>query len=282
MFISKKILAFLILLIPGFMAPLTAQIHVAITSFENQTDEILLDGWQRNLPDYLSVELGASQNLILLERNRLKEIFAEMHLALSGFVQNPTLAEKIGKLAGADVILSGVITKVGQNYVILAHITRVKTGEVMVEKVEAPDNKHFAQMAHLLGNNIRFRLTGEGKYQQKVSLKRYPTAYFLLGALVSGMTAGLLEKNAQNAYDDYHAATSLKDFDRYYDKANRLNRLSDAFWGLAGISLVGATVSWLKNMKQKDLKAGSEKGLSINYQWDFYERGARFGFTIRF
>ena len=114
MYAVNKLSTFLIILILFFSRELSAQIRVAITNFENQTDEVLLDAWQRNLPDYLGVELGASQNVVLLERHRLKEIFTEMHLALSGFVQDSALVEKIGKLAGAEVIISGVITKVGK------------------------------------------------------------------------------------------------------------------------------------------------------------------------
>ncbi len=265
-----------------FVQIATAQLRVAITNFENQTDVLLLDAWARNLPDYLGIELGASPQITLLERNRLKEIFAEMHLALSGFVQDSALVEKIGKLAGADVIISGVITQVEDHYVILAHITRVKTTEVMVEKVEAPDVQHFKEMVQLLGNNIRFRLTGEGTYQTKRALKRYPTTYFLLGTIVSGVVAGVLEHQSQKAYDDYHSAVSLKDFDTYYDRANQLKKWSNAFVALAGAGLVGTIFSWLKNMKQADLKAGSQPAVSVDYQWNFQRKGVRFGLAIHF
>ena len=261
---------------------LKAQIRLAITNFENQTDEILLDGWQRNLPDYLGAELGNSEQIILLERNRLKELFAEMHLALSGFIEDSALVNKIGRMAGADVIISGVITKFEKRYVILTHITRVKTTEVMVEKVEAPDNRHFRQMVRLLANNIRFRLTGQGKYLNKASLKRYPTRYFLLSTVVSALIAGALKNSSDKAYQDYHNATSLKDMDRFYDRANGLHKLSGLFFTMAGAGLLGSVYCWIKNMKQADLKAGSAEKFSVRYQWQFRRKGAGFAVQIRF
>ncbi len=280
-FRRKTFVKFLILFLFVSQAAF-GQIRVAITNFENQTDEILLDAWQRNLPDFLGAELGSSKDITLLERNRLKELFNEFHLALSGFVQDTALVEKIGKLAGADVIISGIITKVDRRYVVLARITRVKTTEVMVEKVEAHDRKHFQEMVKLLANNIRYRLTGEGEYLYRASLQQYPTGYFLLGALVSGVIGGVLQQNSKKAYDDYHAAQSLNDFDRYYRKANNLQKLSGAFFALAGAGLLGATVAWIKNMKQEDLKAGSDNRISFNYWWNSELRGAGFGFCLRF
>lgn len=277
---SKKFILILCLLVWPFL--LQAQIHVAITNFENQTDEILLDGWQRNLPDYLAAELGNSEQIVLLERNRLKELFAEMHLALGGFVDDSALFSKIGKLAGADVLISGIITKVEGRYVLLAHLTRVQTSQVLVEKVEAPDNKHFRQMVHLLANNIRFKLTGEGKYKSKASLKKYPTKTLLLSTLASGLMAGILENSSNKAYQDYHNTSSLELMEKHYDKANRLHKLSGVFGTIAGIGILATTYSWLKNMRQADLKAGSEQTISVQYEWQFYRKGAAVAICIRF
>ena len=261
---------------------LQAQLHVAITSFENQTDEILLDGWQRNLPDYLAAELGNAKEIVLLERNRLKELFAEMHLALGGFVEDSALVSKIGKMAGADVLISGIITRVEGRYVILAHLTRVKTSEVLVEKVEAPDNRHFRQMVRLLANNIRFKLTGEGEYKSRASLKKYPTTTLLLSTVVSGLIAGVLEKSSKKAYQDYHNTQSLELMQKHYDKANRLHKLSGLFGAITGVGVLATTYSWLKNMRQADLKAGSEQKLGLQYEWQFNGEGAGIAIRIYF
>ncbi len=261
---------------------LQAQLHVAITNFENQTDEILLDGWQRNLPDYLAAELGNSKEIVLLERNRLKELFAEMHLALGGFVEDSALVSKIGKMAGADVLISGIITRVEGRYVILAHLTRVQTSEVLVEKVEAPDNRHFRQMVRLLANNIRFKLTGEGEYKSRASLKKYPTTTLLLSTVVSGLIAGMLENSSKKAYQDYQNTRSLELMEKHYDKANRLHKLSGLFGAMTGIGILATTYSWLKNMRQADLKAGSDQKLGLQYEWQFYGKGAGIAIRIYF
>ncbi|NOX89253.1 MAG: hypothetical protein GXO77_09505 [Calditrichaeota bacterium] len=261
---------------------LSAQLRVAIGNFENQTDEVLLDSWERNLPDYLGVELGETSSIVLLERNRLNEIFKEMNLVLSGFVEDSSLVEKIGKLAGADVLISGVLTKVENHYVILAHLTRVKTGEVWVERVEAPDNKNFRKMVKLLGNNIRFRLTGEGSYRTSQSLNRYPTSYFLGAAVLSGIAAASLFNNYRTAYDDYHNTSDLDKFDTFYDKANRLHKWSNAMFFIAGSSLLGAAVCWIKNITRSDLKAGSDKSVTFKQKFYWKPGEVKFALTIHF
>ncbi len=260
------------------------QVRVAVGDFDNQTSMILLDAWARNLPDYLSSELGRSPDIVLVERNRLNEIFKELHLALQGFVNDSAAVEQIGKLAGADVLISGVITRVQRHYVILAHVARVKTGEIFVERVEAPDRKHFKEMVRLLANNILFRMTGTGKYQTRLAIRKYPTEYFLgLGAV--GTAAALVLRNQYKvAYHAYHELQALDKFDAEYDRANRYYKWSNVAWSVAGTGLLGAVVCWVRNRFHFDIVAGSGEApaMSVRPYFRGMGKGGQVGFTFRF
>ena len=266
------------------IAPLHAQLRVAVGNFENQTSLILLDAWARNLPDYLSSELSHSSNIVLVERNQLKEIFKELHLALQGFVQDSAAVEQIGKLAGADVLISGVITKIERRYVILAHITRVKNGEVFVERVEAPDRKHFKEMVQLLANNINFRLTDEGTYQARKAIKKYPTFYFFSAGVLSTATALVLHNKYTHAYHHYEEVTQLDRLDAEYNKANRDYKWSNLFWTAAGAGFSGAIFCWIRNWSHADITAGSggKPSLSVRPYLIKSGRGVHVGLAFHF
>ncbi len=265
-------------------AKLHAQLRVAVGDFENQTHDLLLDGWARNLPDYLSSELSQSKDLVLVERNRLNEIMKEFHLALSGLLSDSAKVEQVGKLAGADVLISGIITKIEGRYVILAHLTRVKNGEVLVERVEAPDRRHFKEMVQLLANNVKFRLTGWGTYKSKQTISSYPTLYFLGASFAVAVTATVLNNQFSRAHVAYEDAEQLDKIDPNYNKANRYYKWRNVAWTVAGGCLLGAVVSFVHNRFNPSIQAGSgkEPGMSWQPLMEKNGKGVRIGLSFRF
>ena len=261
-----------------------AQLRVAVGDFENQTHDLVLDGWARNLSDYLSSELSQSKDLVLVERTRLNEIMKEYHLALSGLINDSSKAEQVGKLAGADVLISGIITKIEHRYVILAHLTRVKNGEVSVERVEAPDRKHFKEMVGLLANNIKFRLTAWGKYQTQVAINKYPTLYFLATSLATAASAYILNSQFSKAQSDYTEEHRLDRIQPAYDKANRLYKWRNAVWTVAAGSFAAALVSFIHNRFAKKIQAASDETSQMGWQPVFRQNGkeVQIGLALHF
>ena len=258
----KKFIQFTILVNLILLPGLFAQINLAVTQFSNNSNVIYLDSWESSVPNLLRSELAQSKYITLVERDKLAAIFEEHQLALAGFIDSSKIKD-IGNLAGADFIISGNIQKMDDKIQIDASITRVKTGEVHIERAFATDKSHLDKMIDLLANNIEFFLTGDGKYKQSVSTSRYPTYYFL-GATV-GFTAAYFIFN-QSYLDNqkkYDNAVQLKDFDKYYDDANNSRNLSVIMASLAGSALIGTVYCWIKNQSIEDVSAGNKQDISF-------------------
>ena len=247
-----------LLLLPGLLA----QINLAVTQFSNNSNVVYLDSWESSVPNLLRSELAQSKYITVVERDKLAALFEEQKLALAGFIDSSKIKD-IGNLAGADFIISGNIQKVDDKIRIDANITRVKTGEVHIERAFATDKSHLDKMIDLLVNNIEFYLTGDGKYKQSISTSRYPTYYFLGAA--AGFTAAYFIFN-QSYLDNqkkYNNATRLEEFDKYYDDANNARKLSVIMASLGGSAFIGTVFCWIKNMSIEDVNAGSRQDISF-------------------
>lgn len=83
---------------------------LAVTEFDNQSGA----GWWRGgvgweLAGMLTNELAATGQFRMVERSQLEAVLSEQNLAASGRVQGGTGA-KIGKLVGADYLVTGTVT----------------------------------------------------------------------------------------------------------------------------------------------------------------------------
>jgi TolB-like protein len=245
-----------------FLSGLNAQINVAVTRFSNNSNVFYLDSWENTVPDLLRSELAQSKNIVIVERDKLAAIFEEQKLALAGFIDSSNI-KNIGQLAGADFMISGNIQSIDDHIRIDASITRVKSGEVHIERAVATSADHLDKMIELLANNIKFYLTGQGKYRESVSVSRYPTLYFL-GATAGFAAAGVLFNQSYiDNKQKYDNAGRLKEFDKYYDDANNARRLSIIMASLGGTALIGTIYCWIKNHAIEDVSAGRNKQVSF-------------------
>jgi TolB-like protein len=242
-----------------------AQTNLVISDFYNNTDVYSLDSWERVVPDLLYGELSKYDDLTILERNKLNTLFKEHELALAGFTDSSNI-EKIGKLAGADFILSGSVNKIENKYRITVKITRVKTGMVSIEIAESHSAAYLPQMIKLLGANIYFRLSGRGEYLERIKISKYPAHWTALaGAAFSGMALYYNAKSAE-AYDRYKDAKKLGKFDKPYSDAEDAQTAS---WILGGVGLAALSTSlyfYIVNDSIEDVKAASEKKITYTPQ----------------
>lgn len=272
---------FIILLI---MFSLTAaQVRVAVGNFENVSDVIFLDGWSRSVPQLLQTELSRYNGMTLLERQKMEEIFKEHELALSGFVEDSTLVEQLGKLSGADIVLAGSINKIGGKYRIDVNLIRVNTTTVRVESAEATDKDHLKDMIDILANNIAYQITGSGKHKAAIKIKSFPTIWFL----GSGLVFGGLTLWANDAYktnlDKYNNNTELGKFDNYYDKANSANKLTGLMGGLAATAVLGGLYCWIRNLNGPEIRAKTAKEDQLKTSFYINPTGEKsFGIQINF
>lgn len=251
--INRNILAFFIFCFL-YSVHATGQIHIAIGDFENRSDWMYLDSWAKKIPDYLQNELSRYQDIELVERHQLSAILNEQALSMSGLTDSSKVQE-VGKLISAQYIVTGIIDKEDDCLRIDAKVINTTTGKVVSEKVQSKDKSHLNEMVAMLGNNLIFQLNGQGHYQSRVKIKKFPTYIFLCTTLASGITTGLLHNAYQERWNDYHAVSQSDKIEKTYDSANRFYKSRNIFIGVTSASLTATIFCWLYNLSSDEIFA---------------------------
>jgi TolB-like protein len=233
---------------------LFANVTVVISSFKNESGQYYLDSWENTIPDMLKSELSDSDEIIVLERQALEDILKEQALSLTGLVDSTT-AQRVGKLVGAQYVINGTISSSGGSIRIDAKIIRVETGQLRSEKAQAQGHDRLNEMMHLLGNNIKYLLSGKGSYKKEIKIKQYPSIYFLAATVVLGGSAIWVDRQYREKYDAYHQTASLEEFDTYYDEANRFHKIRNGLYGLTGVALAGTLYCLIRNISPERILA---------------------------
>ena len=120
-------LGFLLLFIAAVFAqePMT----LAVMPLDKAAASAEYDGLGKALAGMLVTDLTAVDGLVLVERDRLQSLLAEMELADSGFLDEKT-AQKLGSGLGAQFILTGSYSVVGETFVLDARVIEVETGTI--------------------------------------------------------------------------------------------------------------------------------------------------------
>ena len=251
---ANKIMLATILFTLLLGAPAFPQIHVAVLEFSNESDDFYLDQWQRGIPDLLKAELGKHEALLLLERKNLKLVLEEKALSQTGLTDSSHVV--IGRLLNAEYIISGSIHHLHNAYIIESSVVKVSNGQSLTENVQCADRKHLREMVTILGNNIAWRLTGEGKYLHKKKIGHNPVRYFLIGGAGLAVGAGLAWGGHQKKYDEYHDNRELEKFKDLYDQSNNLKKLAVGLGAATATVFVASIYVWLKNRSPKEIVAG--------------------------
>lgn len=123
-------LAALLVLLHVFARAALAQDTLAITPLSRAAASEQYDGLGKALSGMLVSDLSTVPALRLVERDRLDAVLAEINLAKSGFLDEKT-AQKLGKGVGAQLVLTGSFSVVGEAFLMDARIVRVQSGEIV-------------------------------------------------------------------------------------------------------------------------------------------------------
>jgi TolB-like protein len=104
--------------------------RVAIIYFENSSDDPTLNKLKKGLADMMITDLSNINMLNIVERDRLESILKEQKLSKSAQV-DPATAAKVGKLLGAQVILTGGYFEMMGSLRIDARFIDVETGKIL-------------------------------------------------------------------------------------------------------------------------------------------------------
>jgi len=270
-----KFLLFLFILLNNVFG----QVRIAVSDFSNKSDVLFLDAWERSVPNLLRSNLSASDQVTVLDRNKLDKVLEEQALSLSGLTDSSQV-KSIGKLLGAEFILSGTIDQQNNEIVISADLVRVKTGEIQTEIVRSYNKDHKVAMVEMLADNLLYRLTGEGSYQQQKVFRSNSIWYWTGATVLLGGAALYTNSLYRENQDNYDSATDLKNFDKYFDRTNSSKTL---FTGLAvstGVALVGTLIDLMSGDASNTIKSG-HTGQSV-LKSNVYLTGKEIGLQIHF
>jgi TolB-like protein len=257
----NSILGVLFIFLFTSIAP--AQVTVAIGDFKNDSEGFYLDSWEKSIPEFLKSELGKAEELIIVERQQLEAVLQEQALSMTGLMDSAT-AQTVGKLVGAQYIISGRINQSGKWIRIDARIIQVATGQVKSVSVKSQEDQYLQEMVSLLANNIGNKLSGKIEYRDRIVLHRYPTLYFLGAATALGVGTVLVNNTYQDHLGLYHRAGSLSEFDKQYDQANRWHQARTLFISLTATTAAITLYCWIRNLSPEEILATTtHPGLEI-------------------
>jgi curli biogenesis system outer membrane secretion channel CsgG len=222
----------------------------------------------------VATNLRRDHGLLLVERSRLSEILGELKLQQ---MASPSSAEagQIGKLAGADALVLGQVSEVGDRYLVNGRIVATQTGETLAAEsasVAAPGMVALARDAVVLRSrsDALFRsllLPGLGQFYNRQPVK----GWLFLGAELAVLgTALAYQVSASRAYGDYKAvsrdssASPSADASRLYDRArSRYQTRNILLWSAAGIWAVNAVDAWVSGVDGEQLLSGGTASIAV-------------------
>ena len=126
--------------------------------------------------------IGAAKRFDVVDRNHLKSVMAEYKLSMSGLV-DPTTIKKLGKLAGADALVTGSLTPFGDSIRISCKAIDTTTAKVI--GVAKGDIAKTAALANLLKSGIK---TDDGQDKEE---KRKPTGEQSIAGRIEGQYSAM-------------------------------------------------------------------------------------------
>lgn len=241
-----KILMFLFISISPLLAQPNsdvARITLAVMDFKNHSSQFKHDRLEQAIPEMLKTELSYTKAILVVERSKIESILAEQALAQTGVIAM-TEAQEVGRLAGAQYIITGEINTINNRLRIDAHIIKVASGQVLGEKVTSYDQQSIEPMMKLLAQNIIFNLTGNGARKDFTQIQNYHSSWAAITTGAISLTAMVLHFQYKTYYDKYHDAKRLQQFDSYYNDANRYYKARNIFLVASGIAALTTVTLW--------------------------------------
>ena len=140
--------------------------RLAIIYFDNSGGEASMDKLKKGLADMLITDLSNVRMLDIVERDKLEAILKEQKLSNSKDF-DPSTAAKVGKLLGAQIILTGGYFEMMGNMRIDARFIDVETGKILKsDGVDGATSSFFKIQKHLawkIINNMDVKISDEEK-----------------------------------------------------------------------------------------------------------------------
>ena len=129
--------------------------RVAVLYFDNTSGEVKLNKLKKGLAGMLISDLSNVNMLDIVERDKLESIIKEQKLSNSKKFDSSTAA-RLGKLLGAEIILTGAYFEMFGTFRVDARFINVETGEILKsEGVEGESRNFFKLQKQLVWKIIK-------------------------------------------------------------------------------------------------------------------------------
>jgi len=116
---------------------------LTVLYFDNQTGQADLEVLRKGLADMIITDLVAWDGVAVVEREKLEAVMAELELQRTAAFDKAT-AVKVGRLLGAQYLLSGSMVSVAPELRIVARLAKAETAELVASaSVRGPQDKLF-------------------------------------------------------------------------------------------------------------------------------------------
>ena len=230
-------------------------VNLGPTAHEKKMGEVVAE--------MLVSRLTGKPNITVIERGQLNQIMEELKLSMLGLTEGSN-AEKVGKLLGAEAMIVGSVSEVGDKFAISARHVNVGTGQVAFAKeVVIPQAGMIALSSKYVVKKSRsdalFRsalFPGWGQYYNDQDMKGYVFTGVTLGLAAAAVFQHLQYKNT---WDDYLAAKSKEDATTLYDKADSQAGQRNLIIGLAiGIHVVNIVDAFMSGTSSSEVNVSAD------------------------
>jgi TolB-like protein len=136
-----------------------APLVLAVLPFEAGGEDV--EEIAEQVPDLLTAYLSAEPSLMLVERAQLDAVLSEMELGMSGTV-DPASAAQVGRLTGAQLLVTGKSIPVQRNVVVVAKIIGVETGRVIGETISFSARGSVLEAVQELAAKMAVKINSQG------------------------------------------------------------------------------------------------------------------------
>jgi TolB-like protein len=116
--------------------------RVAILYFDISSNDPEQQVLKKGLAEMLITDVSADPHITVVERNRLEEVVKELELQQTAKIDQST-AQRMGKLLGAQYLITGSLISQKSAGRLDAHLVRVETGEVTAAAQGVKDGDIF-------------------------------------------------------------------------------------------------------------------------------------------
>lgn len=133
--------------------PANTRPSVCVIDFENNTGDSTYNALRGGLAEMVLTDIAGAEGLRVVERRRIKDVLQELELQSSDLVDQET-AGRIGKLIGADNVVTGAIAAVKPQIRIDIRLIRVQSGEVILADRIVGRARNFFELQQALAKRF--------------------------------------------------------------------------------------------------------------------------------